>query len=506
MAHFRDSQPVIVHCDTDVIRGSVGSGELFSRPTTSLKARYAVPRASSSKAVETNGDVSMGEEEPTHASEGTSRHGWVVGEELDTAEKEDGWEEKYDVRWPFRPSKDAEDWDGREFVLSHFYSLLGLKVANNSSPLLFIPPPTPPTLPLSTQALYTQLAFEGLNVPIFSILPSPLASLFALGATTGIVIHVGRHESSIFVITDSVVRWECSTTALVGEADCEEWFERLLMRDEALAKELRLATEKETLDEEEKRKLVKEIASVVWNECTGDDIEVPAAKVESGAVVISTLGTEKEDDAFDVAKKLVGDNAPPPAAHSHKSKKQQAQAQAAAVKSAADAAAADTIVINIPSLPEKEISLGPVRHRLCDPLLFGKTPGGDTVWEAVGRAVENASLSVNERLGLWEGVGVVGELARIKSFAPALVTYLSPFLLSSPDLPSDCQPSKIRLLSIPEYFANYKNATTELAPFLGASLVSKVAFSDLTGKHCITKVDYNAKGPAAIYTVTNEDR
>ncbi|KAK8864654.1 hypothetical protein IAR55_001904 [Kwoniella newhampshirensis] len=506
MAHFRESQPVIVHCDTEYVRGSLGVGELFSRPTTTLKACYAIPRASSSKAAETDGDVSMDAGEPISAPEGSSRHGWLVGEELETALREDGWEEKYDAKWPFRPSKDNQDWEGREFILSHFYSLLGLKLANNSSPLLFIPPPTPPTLPLSTQALYTQLAFEGLNVPIFSILPSPLASLFALGATTGIIIHIGRHESSISVVTESVVRWECSTTAPVGEAVCEDWFERLLLQDEALAKELKTATGKDALEDEEKRKLVKEIASVVWNECTGDDIEVPAAKVGSGAVVISTLGAEKEDDAFDVAKKLVGDNAPPPAAHSHKSKKQQAQAQAAAAKSAADAAAADTIVINIPSLPGKDISLGPVRHRLCDPLLFGKTPGGDTVWEAVGRAIENASLSVNERLGLWEGVGVVGELARIKSFAPALVTYLSPYLLSSADLPSDCQPSKIRLLSIPDYFGNYKNATTELAPFLGGSLASKVAFTDLTGRHCITKVDYNAKGPAAIYTLTNEDR
>lgn len=29
------------------------------------------------------------------------------------------------------------------------------------------------------------------------------------------------------------------------------------------------------------------------------------------------------------------------------------------------------------------------------------------------------------------------------------MTYLAPFLLSSPDLPSDTQPAKVRLLSIP---------------------------------------------------------
>jgi actin-related protein 9 len=35
------------------------------------------------------------------------------------------------------------------------------------------------------------------------------------------------------------------------------------------------------------------------------------------------------------------------------------------------------------------------------------------------------------------------------AFAPALMTFLSPFLLSSTDLPSDVQPARVRLLSIP---------------------------------------------------------
>lgn len=151
----------------------------------------------------------------------------------------------------------------------------------------------------------------------------------------------------------------------------------------------------------------------------------------------------------------------------------------------------DAIVVTIPSLPGKEIQLGPVRHRICEPLFKGKSAGGDTLHEAVGRAVENASLSIGEKLAIWEGIGVIGEVAKIKckrslivllqiadyfvAFSPALVTHLSPYLLSSSDLPSDCQPSKMRLLSIPDYFANFKKTTTELAPFLGGTLVAKVS-------------------------------
>lgn len=65
------------------------------------------------------------------------------------------------------------------------------------------------------------------------------------------------------------------------------------------------------------------------------------------------------------------------------------------------------------------------------------------------------------------------------------------------------------------YFSNFKGCTTELAPFLGGSMAAKVSlprlseftsadkqvvFSDQAGKHSITKVDYNAKGPAVVYS------
>jgi hypothetical protein len=110
--------------------------------------------------------------------------------------------------------------------------------------------------------------------------------------------------------------------------------------------------------------------------------------------------------------RLVGDA--PAAAASHKKKSTAAAAAtAAANKAAADAvaaAAADVITINIPSLPEKEITVGQVRHRLCEPLLRGKN-GGDTVWEGMGRAISNATMSPAEKMAVWEGVVVVGETA-----------------------------------------------------------------------------------------------
>ncbi|WWC89023.1 uncharacterized protein L201_003941 [Kwoniella dendrophila CBS 6074] len=529
MAHLRDSNAVVVHCDTDYIRAIHGITDLFNKPSITLRACYAVPSISE-KPTEPNGDLQMEGETatPAPAPEATSKSGWIIGDDLTNAEKEVGFSNKYEIRWPFRPSTSVDDWEGLEYVLLHLYTLLGITISSNATSLLLIPPPTA-TLSLSKQATYTQIAFEVLNTPVFSLIPSPLASLYALGATSGMIIHVGAEETSVFVVTDSIVRWECSTTVKIGELHCRKFLEDLLLEDELLDKELNSI--KEGLTKEEKLTYIKEISDFVWTECTGDDLEVPFLKSGNKSIVSSNLtgiggggtgvvGAEKEDDSFDVAKKLVGDNAPPAANPSHKSKKQQAAIAAAAAKSAqaaADAAAAaaalpqpiDTITITIPSLPGKEIQLGPVRHRLCEPLLLGKEPGGDTVWEAVGRSIDNASLSLGEKLSLWDGIGVVGELSRIRSFSPALITYLSPYLLSSEDLTSDCQPSKIRLLSsAPDYFANFQNQTNEIITFLGGSLISKVAFLDQQGqsgnKLSINKIDYNQKGPEAIYNVSQE--
>ena len=204
------------------------------------------------------------------------------------------------------------------------------------------------------------------------------------------------------------------------------------MADEQLDRELRTVAGLEGWSVGEKEKLIKEVAEVVWRECTGEDIEVPGAKVASNASVMPMAALPEEDGSFDVAKKwvdttecaivltgisrLVGDAVPTQAASSHKSKKQQAVAAAvAATKAAADAVvSADMIVISIPSFPEKEIQLGPVRHRLLEPLFVGRTPGGESVWEGMGRAVESVNITSAERIAIWEGVGVVGEVARIK--------------------------------------------------------------------------------------------
>jgi len=182
------------------------------------------------------------------------------------------------------------------------YSLLGIKPTNNTYPLLLIPPAAPATLPLDDQALYCQMAFESLNVPQLSMLPTPLATLFGLNSTTGVVLHIGRTTSEAIVVTDSIVRWETATSIELGEADCEVWLEGLLLKDEALDKELKAAAEVESWAPGQKEKLVKEIREFIFAECTGEDIEVPEAKTGQKSVVV-VASKPQEEETFDVAKK-----------------------------------------------------------------------------------------------------------------------------------------------------------------------------------------------------------
>ncbi|KAL7418579.1 Actin-like protein arp9 [Cryptotrichosporon argae] len=446
------TQQLVIHVDDNTIRAGQSVVELFPRPAVVVPASYSI--------------------KPDTLSE------FVAGS-IEGAE----------TRWPFRPSS-ADDWEGREFLLKHVLSLLGVDTSSNPPSVLLVPPCP---LPQPDSALYTQLAFEKLNLPAFSLLCAPLAALFALNTTTGIVVHVGHETTTVSVVVDAIAR-ECGAVVELGRRDVEAAFARALAADDAVDAELRLAAGAAEWTPGQKDALVTELVGAVIAEC-GDDIDIPLAQA-GAAVVLPPLPAE--EDAFDVAKKLVGDAVPQPQT---KSKKVSATARAAAA--AADAAAADIVAVTVPSLG-KEVNVGRVRHRLLDPLLKGIGAGGDTVWEGVGRAVDHPCLSVPEKISVYDAIAVTGELAHIRSFQTALITYLAPFLLSSADFVSDSQPSRARALTIPDYLANFKGATNDLAPFLGASMVAKASFSDTAGKHCVTKIDYNAKGPAAIYAVTSE--
>ena len=102
----------------------------------------------------------------------------------------------------------------------------------------------------------------------------------------------------------------------------------------------------------------------------------------------------------------------------------------------------------------------------------------------------------------------------------ALQARLSPYLLSAPDQSNDVQPKFIRVLKVPEYFAEYRDKGDGLASFLGCSIVAKVRcptrlrpvysstikpqitfINDSSGRNFVSKADYSEKGPKAILSM-----
>ena len=57
----------------------------------------------------------------------------------------------------------------------------------------------------------------------------------------------------------------------------------------------------------------------------------------------------------------------------------------------------------------------------------------------------------------------------------ALQTRLTPFILSNPDQQTEVQTRYIRVLTVPEYFAEYRDKGDGFAAFLGTCIVGKVS-------------------------------
>jgi len=115
--------------------------------------------------------------------------------------------------------------------------------------------------------------------------------------------------------------------------------------------------------------------------------------------------------------------------------------------------------------------------------------------DAVGHAVR--LTDVDQRQYIWHGLMVTGDVATyVKGIAPALQSHLSTFILSSADQHNEMQPKLIRIIKVPEYFAEYREKGDGLAAFLGSSIVAKVTFHD--GKNFISKTDYAERGPKSV--------
>lgn len=72
-----------------------------------------MPKSTSTR----NGLDAHGDALTNGSSSQPSRSEWLIGEALDKALQEDDADLKVEVRWPFAPTDDKVDWEGREVVL-----------------------------------------------------------------------------------------------------------------------------------------------------------------------------------------------------------------------------------------------------------------------------------------------------------------------------------------------------------------------------------------------------
>jgi len=153
----------------------------------------------------------------------------------------------------------------------------------------------------------------------------------------------------------------------------------------------------------------------------------------------------------------------------------------------------------------KSVTLGKERHRFCEPLfdpmllngVLGVPPRcGDELprplQEVVGHAV--SLTDADQRQHVWQGLVVTGDITRrVKGTVAFLV---------QPDIQTDVQPRGIRVLTVPDYYAEYRETGNGYAAFLGSSIAAKIVFNDSNGKNFVSKADYSIKGPHSIIEMT----
>jgi actin-related protein 9 len=150
-------------------------------------------------------------------------------------------------------------------------------------------------------ANYTQIAFEALNCSTFSIMPWPVASLFGVGAMTGMVVHIGTYSTEIGVVVESTVRTDVGGCVNVGKDDCIAHLAELLSKDQEVRKQITENASSSTTVEA----IFRELATGILDDEDRSKIMIPLASGQKAAVVGDDGEQEEEEGVLNVAKMLV---------------------------------------------------------------------------------------------------------------------------------------------------------------------------------------------------------
>ena len=368
----------------------------------------------------------------------------------------------------------------RKHVL--FDRLQRRRIQNESPVLLSITP----GVSRETYERICQIFFERFNVAGFCILERPMTQLYAANSLSGVVVDIGEDETEITPIYEGFIVHPARGSVALGVRHCQSYLAHLLRSNQNVMSAL--SPPGNPLDPETLHATLLELVKQLWKD---DTIKVPS----DGETAVA-----EDEGVTDIAAVLVAGKEKA-VIESGMKKKANAKASAAEQAHAREIEALDLITVQFRG---HSLTLGKERHRFCEPLydpslldgisgivdpnLDGEKPL--PLQEAVGNLVNQAE--VDQRQYIWQGLFVTGDITRhvkgqfffaqfgdivikkISGIGVALQSRLAPFI-SSPELQTDVQPRIVRVLSVPEYYAEYRETGNGYAAFLGSSIAAKVS-------------------------------
>ncbi|KAF8889362.1 actin-related protein [Infundibulicybe gibba] len=494
---FRDSTVVIIETGRTVIRAGLGLHELLKTPAVEFPARVGLRRGASD--VYSNGTQNGGGTEgsevplastgrasslPQNTKSTASVNDYLVGTQLDEALSTG---QDIAISWPFADG-DVRDWTQAEAIWKYvlFNQLQRRRVQNESPVLLSIAP----DLSRNTYERICQIFFERFNAAGLAIVERPMTQIYAANGLSGVVVDIGHDKTDITPIYDGFIVHHARTTTSLGIRDCQTYLANIFRTNQSVMSAL--SPPSNPADPEQLHATLLDLVKQVW---------------EAGYVKVPSDGETaivEDEGVTDIAAVLVAGKEKA-VIESGMKKKATAKASAAEQARAREIEALDLITVQF---REHSLTLGKERHRFCEPLfdptLLNGLPGAVTpigekplpLQDAVGHSV--SQTDVDQRQYIWAGLFVTGDLTRhVKGIPIALQSRLAPYI-SQPDLQTDVQPRMIRVLSVPEYYPEYRDTGNGFAAFLGSSITAKIIFNDPMGKNFASKADYTAKGPHAI--------
>ncbi|KAG6891273.1 hypothetical protein C0995_008525 [Termitomyces sp. Mi166 len=513
---FRDLNVVIIETGRTNVRAGLGLHDLLKTPSVDILARVGLRRSASGEHLnrsqqpippgenvpkKTIDDSSRISSLPQHSEPNASVNDYLVGSALDEAIAAG---QDVSISWPFADG-DVRDWTQAEAIWKYLlFNQLHRRRVQNESPVILS---VFPGLARSTYERICQIFFERFNSAGLAIIERPVAQMYAANSLNGVVVDIDEDKVDITPISDGTTLHHPRITIPIGIRDCQNYLVHLLKSNQSVVSTL--SPPDNPLDPESLHSTLLEFVKQL---CTEGHVKVPS---DGETAVV-------EDDGVTDIAAIVMAGKEKAVIESGMKKKANAKASAAEQARAREIEALDLLTVQF---REHSLTVGKERHRLCEPLFDPKLLHGVSgvspllsasprlpLQEAVSIAV--GQVDVDLRQSLWAGLFVTGNLTRhVKGIGIALQSRVAPFVVT-PDLQTDVQPRYARVLSVPEYYPEYRDTGNGLACFLGSSIAAKVRttssqvlylmvwfqiiFNDSGGRNYVSKADYSARGPHSI--------